>query len=312
MRLMRLIDADKSENIPHQCQPVQEGTTGIIERKESCVRDTKSFYSFLSKILVGSEEEQKDETKSDDVDVGYRMQSFLECLRADHAGAGTRHSANPIATLTGHKDNVLDIAFAPDSKRIVSASRDGTLRLWTIPEGLAESKHAGFEKLVTSRILQQYDTVVAFASNGRYIASGDAEGRVLLWDREGILLEEQPIKPHLGSIATMAFAPDSQYLLVGGIGLPRVNIFRLSDGKQLIGFSKHSKTVLTSAFYSLEQIATADYNGIIHLHELQHYLYDRVKALTDGAQHPAVLLPSTISRFPLMQVEDEENTGGEE
>ena len=44
-------------------------------------------------------------------------------------------------------------------------------------------------------------------------------------------------------------------------------------------------------------------NGIVHLHELKPYLAERVKQLTKGAQHPTVHDPSTISRFPIFQVE---------
>ena len=43
-------------------------------------------------------------------------------------------------------------------------------------------------------------------------------------------------------------------------------------------------------------------DGIVHLRELDHYLSERVKELTKGRQHPTTVKPSTISRFPVMQV----------
>ncbi|GAK56997.1 WD-40 repeat protein [Candidatus Vecturithrix granuli] len=48
----------------------------------------------------------------------------------------------------------------------------------------------------------------------------------------------------------------------------------------------------------------ADLNGdgVIHLNELDYYVAEQVKALTGGAQHPTTLKPSTISRFPIVQV----------
>jgi hypothetical protein len=48
----------------------------------------------------------------------------------------------------------------------------------------------------------------------------------------------------------------------------------------------------------------ADYSkdGIINLRELDMYIADRVEALTDNQQHPTTQKPSTISRFPIVQV----------
>ncbi len=34
--------------------------------------------------------------------------------------------------LKGHKSQVMCVAFSPDSKRCVTASKDGTLRVWNI------------------------------------------------------------------------------------------------------------------------------------------------------------------------------------
>ena len=36
----------------------------------------------------------------------------------------------PLATLKGHTDSVLSAVFAPDGDRILTASADGTARLW--------------------------------------------------------------------------------------------------------------------------------------------------------------------------------------
>ena len=53
----------------------------------------------------------------------------------------------------------------------------------------------------------------------------------------------------------------------------------------------------------LEQ-GRADYSGdgIVHLRELDYYVAERVKELTRGQQHPTTKKPSTISRFPIVQV----------
>jgi uncharacterized caspase-like protein len=54
---------------------------------------------------------------------------------------------------------------------------------------------------------------------------------------------------------------------------------------------------------ALEQ-GQADYSrdGTIHLRELDLYVAERVETLTNGGQHPTTQKPSTISRFPIVNV----------
>jgi WD40 repeat protein len=60
----------------------------------------------------------------------------------------------------------------------------------------------------------------------------------------------------------------------------------------------------TKALLDAMGVGNADLNqdGIISLQELDYYVSERVKELTKGAQHPTTLKPSTISRFPIVQV----------
>lgn len=45
--------------------------------------------------------------------------------------------------------------------------------------------------------------------------------------------------------------------------------------------------------------ADSDRDGTVYLTELEHYLFNRVKALTEGRQHPTSQKPTTIQSFPL-------------
>ena len=44
-------------------------------------------------------------------------------------------------------------------------------------------------------------------------------------------------------------------------------------------------------------------DSVIYLRELDYYISERVKELTEGNQHPTTLTPSTISRFPIVQIQ---------
>ena len=40
-----------------------------------------------------------------------------------------------VCTLTGHKGNVICVAFSPDGKRIVSGSEDCLVKIWDVEKG---------------------------------------------------------------------------------------------------------------------------------------------------------------------------------
>ncbi len=73
---------------------------------------------------------------------------------------------------------MLDAAFSPDGARVVTASRDGTARVWDAATG-AELARVALDAAVTALTVQ----------DGR-IAAGDALGRVHVFDAQEFLSGE--------------------------------------------------------------------------------------------------------------------------
>jgi WD40 repeat protein len=80
-----------------------------------------------------------------------------------------------LRTFAGHTDSVSAIAMTADGKRAISASMDGTLKLWDLEQGTELRSLAGREGSVRA---------VAMTPDGRRAISASVDGTLKLWDLE--------------------------------------------------------------------------------------------------------------------------------
>ena len=80
-----------------------------------------------------------------------------------------------VATLEGHADLVVSVAFSPNGMLLASGSGDGTVQLWNV------NTHANIATLEGDTVPV---TSVAFSPDGSTLASGAADGTIRLWDVE--------------------------------------------------------------------------------------------------------------------------------
>jgi beta-lactamase regulating signal transducer with metallopeptidase domain len=110
----------------------------------------------------------------------------------------------------GHADSVQAVAFSHDNKVLVSASRDGTLKLWNLDLG---------SELSTVRSPSLPVNCLAVSPDGRWMAAGTGNwikfegGRVVIWDLNSLKVHhvfdcEQPI-------GAVAFKADGKTLAAG-------------------------------------------------------------------------------------------------
>jgi WD40 repeat protein len=91
-------------------------------------------------------------------------------------------------------------AFSPNGKRIVTASRDKTARLWDAatgtPIGEPFKGHAG------------YVMTAAFSPDGKRIVTASADRTARLWDAATGKPVREPLKGHEGGyVLSAAFSP---------------------------------------------------------------------------------------------------------
>jgi WD40 repeat protein len=65
------------------------------------------------------------------------------------------------------------VAFSPDGRRLVSASGDGTLKVWDVQTG---------QEALTLKAHMREVTSVTFSPDGKRLASASGDGTVKVWD----------------------------------------------------------------------------------------------------------------------------------
>ena len=112
-----------------------------------------------------------------------------------------------VLSLVGHKAPVNSIDWSPDGSTLMTASDDGTIRLWNASTG-AEIKVLD-EHLATVNDAQ-------WSPDGLYIASVSSDAIVRLWDATtGEKLHT--LEGHIGDVTVVAWSPDSRLFATGGV-----------------------------------------------------------------------------------------------
>jgi WD40 repeat protein len=128
---------------------------------------------------------------------------------------------NAAEVLAGHKGPILGVAFSPDGTRLVSASRDETLRIWHAATGREIAVVRGHRGVVQA---------LAFSPHGRRLASGGDDRTVRLWDgRTGAPLAI--CSGHAGSVYALAFNRDGTRLVSGALADTAYRLWDADTGK---------------------------------------------------------------------------------
>src|SRR5258708_6012449 len=111
------------------------------------------------------------------------------------------------------------VAFSRDSSRIVSGSRDKSVRVWDAKTGEQLRELQGHTRSVRS---------VAFSLDGNRIVSGSGDKSVRVWDANtGGQLRE--LQGHTNWVSSVAFSPDGNRI-VSGSGDQSVRVWDTKTG----------------------------------------------------------------------------------
>ena len=153
-----------------------------------------------------------------------------------------------LAELRRHTEQVGHLAFSPDGRRLVSLSRDNSIRVWDV------SDPARARELL--KIDAGHTNEIALSPDAELLASGGADGHVLLWQlASGRKLAT--LKGHTEPIMRLSFSADGRMLASASMG-PTARIWDVA-GRQLMSELKGHRDWVRSIAFSPDgsRVATA-------------------------------------------------------
>lgn len=153
-------------DVPHNVTPKQLETllNGLLQHAE----DERHPYSFFvdEQELASELGEHLERNKAS-------VETALSIVYQPQAIFRVRPVARCSASMPGHSDAVLIVAFSPDGRRLASGGGDCTLRFWDLGTQTPQFRCEGHVSWVLA---------IAWAPDATMVASGDRNGGIWLWN----------------------------------------------------------------------------------------------------------------------------------
>lgn len=141
-------------------------------------------------------------------------------------------SGEELAVFSGHSDEITSFALSPDDRLLISASQDGTLKVWDLS--------ALKSRLLTQQTLSSV-TDCTFSPDGKWVLFSTQKGSLTLMDaKNGNLIKNY--LGHKAAVNACAISPDSKWF-VSACADGSLIIWELSTGKILLNIQGHSRAV---------------------------------------------------------------------
>jgi WD40 repeat protein len=111
-----------------------------------------------------------------------------------------------LRSLGGHDGWVFGVTFAPDGKRVATASMDKRVRIFDVGSGTLVQRLEGHTDWASG---------LAFSGDGRTLATSGKDGVVILWDT-GTWKQKMRLTGHKQWANRVAFSPDDRLLASAG------------------------------------------------------------------------------------------------
>ena len=188
----------------------RDGKTGLTAADDGSIRRWDLKIGVASKIVSGPGTGTSIAISADEKTIA----------AANSNGQVLVQRATEGCTLIGHSSGAVGgIAFTPDNSKIVTASDDGTMRLWNLSNCKEIHRFDGDGTSFES---------VSVTNDGRYAIAGNIDGKLYLWDLQtGDKVNEILAETSINQI--LALSNNNGYVLTAGEGDNELHLWKLPN-----------------------------------------------------------------------------------
>ena len=187
-------------------------------------------------------------------------------LTASHVVSGSwdrhmiwwdRETRRQVRSLEAHHSWIRSLAVTPDGRTVISIADDMVAKLWDADTGRLVHELRGHEPKTPQHFPSKL-YACAVSNDGRFLATGDAVGHVIVWNLATGNQEaafDAPIfyiwdfdrnNHGYGGLRALAFSPDGAQLALGGMenrdvaiinGIPLVSLYNWRTGERIHQFA---------------------------------------------------------------------------
>jgi WD40 repeat protein len=106
--------------------------------------------------------------------------------------------------LEGHSGDINSVTFSPDGRFVVTASADGTARVWDAATGATRGELRGHTKSVNS---------ASFSPDGKFIVTASDDATVRLWDANSFALVREVGRAYPRAVSSAEYSPDGRFIV---------------------------------------------------------------------------------------------------